>query len=431
MKNKNLLKTILITLIIIGISIISFAGIYVSDKNSVKNLVPDYILTRELKGYREVRLETKKSESDSNEEENRSEKLNDYKKSKEIIEKRLSKLDVTDYIIRQDENNGNITVELPENEYTDQVVYELIYQGKFEIVDSDTNEVLMTNDDLDKVEAGYATNNSGYTSIYISFEFNKEGTKKFKNITNTFVKVENSNEQNSENEEENTTEQIKQISIKIDGQELLKTYFDKEISNGILQLTFGSSSTLTAEEMQDRLNEARNMSILLDNGKIPVEYSANENKYVASDITQNQINISIYIMVAISILVIAYMIIRFKILGIKSALSIIGYTAILLIALRIFNVEIGISGIFAIALSIVLDFALIIAILKTNKKENNIENALLKTIIKYCIIFVPSLIVAIVFTIVGISFGTVLFWGIFVNILYNLSLSKILLVDKN
>lgn len=452
MKNKNLLKTILITLIIIGISIISFGGIYVNDKNTVKNLVPNYILGRELKGYRELKVSPIEQNSDNVEEEKNEEekeklekeKRENYKKSKEIMQDRLSKMGIVDYVIRQNENNGSITVELPENDITDQVVFELISQGKFEIIDSDTNEVLMTNDDLKEVLAGYGTDNSGYTSIYASFEFNKEGTEKFKNITNTYVKTvaenkenneteaneQTENDTNTETDEQENKETVKEISIKLDGQELLKTHFEKEITNGILQLSFGSNSTLTVDEMQERLTSAKNMQILLNSGKMPVEYQNTQNRYVSSDITQNTINVVIYVVIAIAALGIIYLIIRYKNLGLKLAISIIGYIAVVLIALRIFNVEIAVSGIFAIVLSIVLYFAVIMAILKENKQENNIEKALSKTMIKYSIILVPSLIVAVVFTLTGISFGTVLFWGLFTNVLYNLSINKLLLVNK-
>lgn len=431
MKNKNLLKMTLITVIIAALTIISFGGIYVSYKNTMKNIIPEYLLGKDLKGYRQIRLEAK-VESVDNEEE----KLSDYQKSKEILGKRLDKFGVTDYNIRLNKNDGTISVELPENDYTDEAIYELMYQGKFEVLDSNTNEVLMTNDDLQRVLAGYGTNNSGYTSVYISFEFNKEGTEKLKNITNTYIKTTVSTSENSENEEgqedaENKTEEMtKQILIKVDDEELIETYFEQEITNGIMQLSFGSNSNLTVDEMQERLESARNLAVLLDGGKLPIEYQVTGNTYIESDINQNQISIIIYVITLITAIGLVYLMVRYKNIGVKAAISIIGYIGVLLIALRIFNVEINISGIFATILSIILDFALIMNILKENKKENNMSKSVSNTLKKYAIILAPSIIIAIVFTMIGISFGTVLFWGIFINLLYNLSLTKVLFVDK-
>ena len=53
MKINKFLKTIIITLIIIAISIISFLGIYVEDKHTMKNLIPDYKTLPAKKGRKE------------------------------------------------------------------------------------------------------------------------------------------------------------------------------------------------------------------------------------------------------------------------------------------------------------------------------------------------------------------------------------------
>lgn len=472
MKKKNFIKTVIITLIIIGISIISFFGIYVENKNTMKNLMPDYILGKDLSGYRVVELEVNDEVTKTNydaegnvieETDTQTQVANtvevktnedevltaeNYEESKKVIGKRLAKMGVKDYTISQDIESGKITIEIPEDDNTDNVVYELIYQGKFEIVDSDTDEVLMTNEDLKTVQAGYGTTNSGYTSVFISFQFNKEGTQKFKDITNTYTEttVETETSEDTENVqegenvvEETTTEDTqntetttvtREITIKLDGQELLTTHFDEEISTGILQLSFGSSSSLTTDELQERLIEANNMAILLDTGKMPIVYDISQNRYMHSDITQEQLDIVIYASLALIIVGIAYLVIRYKMSGIKSAISLIGYIALFLIGIRLFNVEISIAGIFAIILSIVLNYVVIVSILRKNEKENNIKVAVSKTTFKYLLVLAPAYISAIVLTIANISMGAVLFWGIIINLLYNLTVTKILLTDK-
>lgn len=467
MKMNNFFKTVIITLIIIGISIISFFGIYVEDKNTMKNLVPDYILGRDLNGPRVVELvvsdEIIKTNYDAQgniiqETDTETEVANtvevkankddvltseNYEECKKIIEKRLAQMEVKDYVISQNIENGKIIVEVPEDENTNNIVYQLMYQGKFEIVDSDTNEVLMTNEDLKTVQAGYRTTDNGYTAVFVNFEFNKEGTEKFKNITNTYTETtvvkekeqetENTLEGTTETESENkgeTTTITKEITIKIDGQVLLETHFDNEISNGILQLSFGSNASLSAEEMQDRLIEANNMAILINTGKMPVVYEVSQNRYMYSDITQDEINLVIYASIALVVVGILYLVIRFRMLGVKSAISLIGYIALFLICIRLFNVEISIAGIFAIILSTILTFTVIVSMLRRNKIENNIKVAVSKTILKYVYVLAPAYISAIVLTIAKISVGEVLFWGIAINLLYNLTVTKILLTNN-
>lgn len=468
MKVNKFLKTSIITLIIIAISIISFLGMYVEDKNTMKNLVPEYKLGRDLKGSRVVELEVSDEVTKINYDENGNvieasdtetkvantvEKkanenevltLENYENSKKIIEKRLSEMNIKDYAISQNTENGKMVVEIPEDDITDSVVYELMYQGKFEIVDKDTSEVLMANDDLKTVKAGYGATQTGYTSIFINFEFDKEGTQKFKDITNTYVETVVEAEKTEETETTEGTEQTtegemqsteprtvaKEITIKIDDQELLSTHFDTEISNGILQLSFGSNQTLTAEEMQKRLVEASNMAILLNSGKMPVEYEVVQNRYMHSDITMEQINLVVYTSIALVTIGIIYLVIRYRMLGIKSAISFIGYIALYLIAIRIFNVEVSIAGIFAIILSVILAFTVIASTLRRSKKEENIRVALSKTLLKYSLVLAPVCIIAIVLTITNISMGAVLFWGIVINILYNLTVTRVLLINK-
>lgn len=453
MKKYKGMKITLIILTIILLSMISFIGIYLQDKNQIKNIMPEYLLSRDLKGHRRVELkvsdevaETIKYDAEGNvipedsteiavsriEEKkvNDSEILTEenYKNVKEIIEKRLNKMQVEDYIIRQDKENGTIILELPEDSNTDRVVGQLSMQGKFEIVDNDTNEVLMTNNDLKSVESGYGTTSSGATAIFININFNKEGTEKFKNITNTYVETvvekeeETTNEVETEEAEENKTETItKEIAIKIDDTKLLTTHFDTEISNGILQLSVGSSSNSTSEDMQEYLLEANSIAALLDAGKMPIVYEVEQNKYVYSNITTDEIEIAVSIAIVVLAIGMIYFIIKYKTKGILGSISLVGYIAILLIALRIFNVEISVGSLAGIALSIAINYFIISSILK--------QKEIMPVIKKYVIALIPTLIIAVVFTLMNIAIGSVMFWAVVIAILYNLSITNIMLKD--
>lgn len=454
MKKYKGMKITLIILTIILLSMISFIGIYMQDKNQIKNIMPEYLLSRDLKGYRRVELKVSDeiAETIRYDEEgkvlseddiettaartevkmvNNSEVLTgeNYKISKEILEKRLNKMQVEDYIIRQDKENGSIILELPENSNTDRVVGQLSLQGKFEIVDNDTNEVLMTNNDLKSVKAGYGTTSSGATAIFININFNKEGTEKFKNITNTYVETvvekkeeETTNEVETKEEEEDKTETVtKEIAIKIDDSTLLTTHFDTEISNGVLQLSVGSSSNATAEDMQEYLLEANTMAALLDAGKMPIVYEVEQNKYILSDITTDEIEIAVSIAIVILAIGMIYFIIRYKTKGILGSISLIGYIAILLIAVRIFNVEISVGSLVGIALGIAINYFIVSSMLK--------QKEIMLVIKKYVIALIPTLTIAVVFTLMNIAIGSVLFWAVIIAILYNLSITNIMLKD--
>lgn len=442
MKKFKGLKITVIVLLIILLSMVSFIGIYVQDKNQIKNILPEYILARDLKGHRRIELkvndevkETKKYDADDNlitddtTEVARTEEIKvnseeiltkeNYEESKKIIEKRLEKMQVNNYDIRQNLENGTIILELPENDNTDRTVGQLSLQGKFEIVDKDTNEVLMTNDDLKLVQSKYGTTSSGTTSIVLNIQFNKEGTEKFKNITNTYVETTKTVEQEGEEAKEETV--TKEISIKIDDTTLLSTHFSEQVSNGLLQLSVGSSTNSTTEELQEYAKEATSMAALLDSGKMPIVYEVEQNKYILSEVTQDVIQKVIVVSIIVFTLAIIYLIIKYKGKGILAGISIIGYVALLLLAIRYANVEVSIAGIIEILFSTLINYMLVVSMLKEEKINNAIK--------KYSLILIPTLVIAIAFTFSNIAVGTILFWGIAIAMLYNISVTNLLLRD--
>ena len=147
-------------------------------------------------------------------------------------EKWLQDMGANDYTVRLNEENGTMLFEVPEDENTDLLVSQLSKKGEFKILDADTEEILMTNEHLDSTTGGIQQVSTGYV-VVMQFRFNKNGTEKLKEITNTYV----------ETEDADGNKTSKKISIQLDGEELVSTDFDNEISNGVIQLTIGSAVT--------------------------------------------------------------------------------------------------------------------------------------------------------------------------------------------
>ena len=210
--------------------------------------------------------------------------------------------------------------------------------------------------------------------------------------------------------------------MKLDDSELFSTYFEGEISNGVLQLTVGSSSNSTnVEELQEFYNNARNLASLLNSGKLPIAYELEKNETVSPNVTFNQIKTVIIVAVVVFAVALCYMIVKYKGKGIMLSISQIGYVALLLIAIRYFNVEVSIGGIIAILLCIAISYVISIKMLK--------EKRVLKTIGESAIVLIPTLIISICLTFANISSGMVLFWGIVITLLYHISISNLLLKD--
>ena len=470
-------KILTITLIIALIAMIAFLGIYVQVQNRMENKVKDYSYAMDLKGTRNIRLKvddsTKTVIKDSEGKEvqdaeelteeqiaekgytkeevpyNSTEVLTEenYIKSKEIIEKRLKELKIDNYTLKLDKESGDIIIEIAEDEKTDAIVSNIGTPGKFKIVDSQTNEVLMTNEDIKLANILYGSNSSTSTgtAVYLNIEFTKEGTKKLEDISSKYVKkeettdTENQEETTEEaTEEANTTEETeKKITMKIDNEEIMSTSFDEPIKTGKLRLSVGSTTTDT-ETLNEYAGQANSMAIVLDKGNMPIKYTVSENKYVLSDITNEQLEIVKYIIIAVVAIALIVLIIRYHINGLLGTISYIGLASIFTLLIRYANVVLSIEGIFGIAIILILNYIFtnkILAKLKEEKKEKTSVSKLMKeTYQEFFVRIIPICIVVIVFCFMNwapiSSFGMVMFWGIALIALYNFIVTNNLLKIK-
>ena len=396
MKAKKVLKVILVILFIILISLISFGGIFVQHTKFVENLVPDYQWGMDLTGSRVVGLAVSKEKNkviydkdgkvvseEGKDTTTKEEPVNpedtltqeNYQKAKELFEKRLKEMNVANYTMRFDDTTGKAIIQLPENSNTDIIAQYTAIKGVFTVEDEEGN-VLLDNSNIKKAQVGYGSTTSG-TTIYLTIQFDKEGTQILKDITNTYRKTTN----------EDGKETTKTISLKVDDTTLLNTYFDKEISNGMLQLSMGQASTST-NDLNNYLQEASNLAVLLNTGANPLTYTIEDNRYVLSDITPEMFFIPAIVVATLIGIGMIFFIIRYKKNGLLTAISFIGFIAVLLLVLRLTNVMITLEGLVGILIGIVLNYIFcfyLLHLLKHNPKtiqdaSNNFKEALLKTL---------------------------------------------------
>ena len=446
------LKRTLIILLIILLALISFGGIYIQKTKFVENILPEYKLGPDFTGLRNIGLKvsdatkdiyydldgnvvdeegknTTKKEESVNKEENLTK--DNYKKAKEIIEKRLEKIKQVQYTsagivenkafdyytIKQNEETGKIELKLPENANTDMVLRYVATKGDFTIVD-DQDNVLMDNSYIKEAYVGYSSTSSGVT-VYLTIQFDKQGTEKLKEISNTFIKTTD--------EEGNDT--TKKIKVKIDDSEMLNTYFTEEISNGMIQLSFG---TATGNSLATYAQEAKNLETLLNAGNLPIVYEADENHYVLSDINKDMLFIPAIVIMSLLVIGIIILIVKYKVKGLLGAISIIGYIATFLIIVRLTNVVITLEGVAGIITSIILEYISIMYAL--NKMKENTDLTCNQCFTKFLPILVPIAISTVILCFVKwlpiYSFGMTMFWGIILVIVYNHVVTKLLVSEK-
>ena len=479
------IKLLTIILGIILITMVAFFGVYVPVQNRMEDKVKDYEYAMDLKGGRNIRLAVDTSsdtvikdaegkevtDADNLSDEELAEKgytkeetpynsedvLNEdnYKKSKEIIEERLKALGVDNYVTKLDRASGDVLVEIPENDSTDNIVSNIGTTGKFEIVDSQTQEVLMDNNDIKRVRVMYGSNSTGTTSgttVYLEIEFNKDGTNKLKDISNTYVESNTTNTTDETNQT-NTTESTdntasdgtdseettkKEITMKIDDEEIMTTSFDETIETGKLQLSVGSATT-DASTLQGYVNQASSMAVVLDNGNMPIKYTVEENEYILSDVTQDEINIVLYVMIGLVAIALIVLIIRYRTEGLVNAFAYVGLASLFVLLLRYANVIISIESIFGIAVVLILNYIFVNKLLSKLKKEENVDKAVISVAFKetykeFFIKIMPICIAVITFCFIAwepiSSFGMVMFWGISLIALYNITITNLLIRIK-
>ena len=451
-KTLKLLGKISVVVIILLLSLISFAGIYVKDKNAIKNVIPEYKLGTDLYGARNILVKvddsttTKKYDSNGNLVENSSdkdenneniteveEKVNpdelrtaeNYETVKNIIEARLKYMNVEDYLLRFDESTGNISLEVPENSSTDYIAQYTITKGEFKIVDNDTSEVLLSNADLKEAKVQYSTSTSG-TTVYLTIEFNKDAVEKLKNISNTYI--------SSTDAEGKTT--TKKIKMTLDDSTIISTYFQEEISTGIIQLSMGTSTNTS--EIQSNIQSASNMAVLLNTDPMPLTYTMETNRFVYSDITAETLKIVIVGLCIVALIMAICMVIKFKKNGLMGVIADIGFTAVLLLAIRYGNVEISLAGIFAIAIAVIVEY--IVTGLILNEYSKKCEKEILIKNIKHlmgriAICLVPFVVMAVTFALISweeiASIGMILFWAIIIMIIYNTLMLVLKIFESN
>lgn len=213
--------------------------------------------------------------------------------------------------------------------------------------------------------------------------------------------------------------------MKIDDEEIMSTSFDETLKTGKIQLSIGKATT-DSKTLQGYVSQASNIAVVLDSGKMPIKYDVDENQYVLSEITNQELDIVVYILIGIVAILSIIFIIRYKLYGAIGAVSYIGLISIFLILIRYANVNVSIQGILAIALVCILNYVFINKLIcrinkKTQIKKQRIKNK--RSLYEFFVKIIPICIATIVFCFAGwdpiSSFGMIMFWGIVLIAIYN------------
>lgn len=465
--NVNIIKkltTIIFCLIAIILILVGFVGIYFPIQGKSMNLIPDFTLGTDLYGIMEYRFLPDSAEEEKtvyvdkagnikgevvetaseetldipynietklikvNEDKNLTKE--NFKKVKDILEKRFEKFGIIDYAIRMDSASGNIVVELSRNNERDwstilfgegevhlsKSLY--MFDGKFRIIDHQTGLELLDNTHITNVYSeALQTSETGYT-VYLQVELNKEGTKILKDISNKYTEYTAAD----------GTTKIDSITINLDDFSLATTYFPEEYDRQILSIPISGELTDNTS-IKDYAETANMLAGIINLGELPVSYELSSQLFIKTLTGENTIEIAFIILYVLLIIAAVVLIIKFKKLGFIAAILNAGYVALVTIILRYLEITISINSLISLFLVVALNTMFLWIYLVTKRDDEGLAEAFKK----YYMIIIPVIIIGFVFTfstneaLSGI--GNVLFWALLVQVIYNFVFTRFSIND--
>lgn len=449
MKTRKKLSLVLMILISVLIILVGFVGIYTKNANKYSNIIPDYKLASDLKGSTILELEVddskntiyydkdgKKVESSEVTEDNEKnytkeevpvnaeEALTEenYKKTLEIFKERLKFLQVNQYSIDLDNKTGKIVLTF-EDDYPDDVKNILPMEGKLELVDSNTSDVILDYTNIKSVDTNYAQTEDGYT-VYMELKLTDDGVSKINDI-DKYKNAENKEEKEDSEKSESTTNKFK---VQFDSEKIEEVSYDDIVLTGTtLRVTLASKLTDTTT-VNSKLNTGTVVSKLSTVGKTPVVYSIDAEEYVKASINTKVIyGLAICAIIIIAFICI-YFIIKYKSNGVLVAISTLANIALFTILARVTNITISLNSFAAIIALIIVNTYLVSNILNEIKNKektfgSNLKTAYIKSIDVLIIVLIVFAVFAFNSMTVISSMGLLLFWGWLVVVLGNLLLT--------
>lgn len=462
-------KILTIVLAIVLVTLVAFGGVYIKTQNRMENKVKDYSLGRAIEGARIAEIKVAQSDEDSGEQNTELLTEENYKIVKKTIENRLNKLNIEDYTISLNKQDGTIRVEFPEDENTDSYVYYLTAQAKVQIdekaeeseTDTNTENVtateLISDEMVKSAKYSYTQNVDGQYQVSLEITLTDEGQAKIQELSGTYAflateideieSAEEESEEETENtegtdteetaedantesentENQETQEQTKKIaSLTIAGTE----YDITKINKNKITVTIGTPTSNTTSA-NNNIAIAAELEMLINAGKYPIEYELTANRYVYSSISTEQLIYFGIAVLAITVIILLIFIIKYRKRGLLTSISYIGFVSLFLLILRYANVKITIEGIGGIIVVMIINLAFIKTILTRMQKMKMLDEAINYTYKNVFSKLIPVIILVIVFCLSGwanlSSFGMAMFWGLMLMSIYNILVTKTLL----
>lgn len=334
----------------------------------------------------------------------------DLERAREIIEMRLDSKNITDREVTLDAKGGYLIVRFPwksdETEFNPETAIEELGEMAQLTFRDGQGDILLEGKNVlnSKVEQDAAARNQGYV---VSLSFDKEGSQIFEEVTGKLIG--------------------QQIGIYMDETMISCPTVESQISGGQAVID-GMGSYEEAKALSEKINA----------GALPFSLATTSFSTISPTLGYDSLHIMVAAGIAAFVLVCVFMVVRYKLLGVVSCVTLLFQMVLQLLAVSIPQYTLTLPGIAGIILSMgmAVDANIIIyeRVAEELKKGNSILMSLLNGYKRGFISVldgnITTAIVAVVLMILGsgsmLSFGYTLLSGMIINVFIGVTVSKMI-----
>ena len=438
-KTTKKLEILLIALVLVLICAISFFGIQVRDLSTWKDKLPEFEFGKELSSMRilifSVDDSTKEVEDTTSSEDSTADASTEgestsedgkkevpvnptevltrenYDKTKEIIETRLARGNITDTEVTVDYDTGELSVYVP-FDGADNVADFVTEQGVLEIQDTSTKETVIASTDISSVTAfsrsSTQEDSEGKYDAGLTLKFTKEGLNKLAGVTKKYIDVIDAEGKSDP----------KTVDNVLNGETVYTTYFDP--SGTYEELNIPLYSAIDSDQFDKYYEAVKIQEANINTGSLPIVYKASESAYLGNNLNMKYIKIGVAVFAVIIAIISIGLVAKYKVKGLLGAISGVAYIATYLILVRYAKEALTVFSMLSIAVLSLTNYMLTVKLMRRNPKQRSSGEILGEFVLK----IVPLIIVAVVFVFATNielkSVGTVLFWGLLILLPYNI-----------
>lgn len=283
------------------------------------------------------------------------------------------------------QGDKKVRVEIPAIQDPQEAVETLGQTAVLGFYDSDGNMVL-EGADVDSATAAYgAVNETGSSAHYVKLKLKDSGIEKFYQAT-----LAASNKSQGEN----------YISIKLD---------ETEISRPSVETPINSADCIISGGFSDA-SETGELAALINSGNLPFSIKDVELSSIGPTLGEEALNTSLIAAAIGVILILIFMILVYKLPGVIASIALLAYIAIVVYIMTLFRINLSLSGIAGIILSIGMAVDANVIIFERIKEElqlgKTVKTSVLSGFNRAFLAIIDSNVTTIIAAVVLYIFGT-------------------------